>query len=65
MILYLFVMVALVVTTIHLSGWVLSVRLGIMMMVLYFAFLVLALLLDYGVVFGPCVPNLSQFTFQP
>ena len=65
MILSLFVMVALVVTTIHLSGWVLSVRLGIMMMVLYFAFLVLALLLDYGVVFGPCVPNLSQFTFQP
>jgi len=65
MILSLFVMVALVVTTIHLSGWILSVRLGIMMMVLYFLFLVLALLLEYGVVFGPCKPNLSQFTFQP
>jgi len=65
MILSLFIMVALVVTTIHLSGWILSVKLGIMMMILYFAFLVLALLLEFGQIFGPCLPNLNQFNFQP
>ena len=54
MILSLFIMVALVVTTIHVSGWILSVKLGQMMMVLYFIFLVLSLLLEYGVVLGPC-----------
>merc|ERR550537_1112456 len=57
MILSLFIMVALVVTTIHLSGWILSIKLGIMMMVLYFGFLILALLLDYKVIFPDCVPN--------
>ena len=55
MILSLFIMVALVVTTIHLSGWILSVKLGLMMMVLYFGFLILALLLDYKVIFPDCV----------
>jgi len=54
MILSLFVMVALVVTTIHMSGWILSIKLGIMMMVLYFMFLALALLLEFDVLFGPC-----------
>lgn len=54
MILSLFVMVALVVTTIHMSGWVLSVKLGIMMMVLYFMFLALSLLLEFDVILGPC-----------
>jgi Ca2+/Na+ antiporter len=55
MILLLFVMVALVVTTVHLSGWVLSVRLGGCMMGLYFVFLVFALLLDQKVIFPDCV----------
>ena len=63
MILSLFIMVALVVTTIHLSGWILSVKLGLMMMVLYFGFLILALLLDYKVIFPDCVPN-PDITWQ-
>jgi len=54
MILSLFVMVALVVTTIHISGWILSVKLGIMMMVLYGIFLMLCLLLELDILFGPC-----------
>jgi len=57
MILTLFVMVALVVTSIHISGWILSVRLGMCMMTLYFVFLAVALLLDQGVIFGPCTSN--------
>jgi K+-dependent Na+/Ca+ exchanger-like protein len=56
MILLLFVMVALVVTTIHLSGWILSVRLGAAMMGLYGCFLVLALCLDRKVIFPDCIP---------
>merc|ERR1719171_2767734 len=55
MILLLFVMVALVITTIHLTGWVLSIKLGLMMMALYFVFLVFALLLDQKVIFPECV----------
>ena len=54
MILALFVMVALVVTTIHISGWLLSVKLGMAMMVLYFLFLMLSLFLEYEVVLKPC-----------
>jgi K+-dependent Na+/Ca+ exchanger-like protein len=54
MILMLFVMVALVITTIHLSGWVLSVKLGGGMMALYFVFLIISLLLDRGFIFGDC-----------
>ena len=54
MILCLFMMVAAVITTVHLSGWILSVRLGMAMMALYFVFLVIALLLDRGVIFGDC-----------
>merc|ERR1712054_177625 len=45
MILSLFVMVALVITTIHMSGWILSLKLGMMMMGLYLAFLALSLML--------------------
>jgi len=60
MILSLFVMVALVITTIHISGWVLSVRLGIMMMVLYFLFLALSLLLEFDVILGPCGYSLHE-----
>merc|ERR1719152_620471 len=52
MILSLFVMVALVLTTIHIAGWILSVKLGMMMMVLYFLFLVLCLLLEGNVMYG-------------
>jgi K+-dependent Na+/Ca+ exchanger-like protein len=63
MILSLFIMVALVITTIHLSGWILSVKLGIMMMVLYFFFLILSLLLDYKVIFPLCTDNKELFTF--
>jgi len=62
MILLLFVMVALVVTVIHLSGWILSQRLGLAMMGLYFVFLVIALLVDRKVFFGDCDWNLDQFT---
>merc|ERR1712070_439724 len=54
MILCLFIMVALVITTIHMSGWVLSIKLGIMMMVLYSCFLALCLLLEFDVILGPC-----------
>jgi len=54
MILSLFVMVALVVTTIHISGWRLSVKLGGMMMALYGVFLLLCLLLEYDVLLAPC-----------
>ena len=46
MILLLFVMVALVITTVHLSGWVLSVKLGIGMMILYFIFMIFSVMLD-------------------
>jgi len=62
MILMLFVMVALVITLIHLSGWILSVRLGMGMMFLYLIFLVLALLLDREVMFPPCVDN-NPYTY--
>jgi len=54
MILSLFVMVALVLTTIHIAGWILSVKLGMMMMLLYCLFLLLSLLLEYDVLYGPC-----------
>ena len=54
MILLLFVMVASVITIIHICGWKLSVKLGAGMMTLYFLFLVLALLLEYDVIYGPC-----------
>jgi len=54
MILSLFVMVALVITTIHLSGWILSVKLGMMMMGLYCAFLALSLFLEFEVMLAPC-----------
>ena len=54
MILTLFVMVALVITTIHVSGWKLTVKLGAIMMGLYFGFLTLALLLEFDIVLGPC-----------
>jgi len=57
MILSLFVMVALVITTIHISGWVLNIKLGTMMMVLYFLFLALSLLLEFGVILGPCTSS--------
>jgi len=63
MILSLFVMVALVITTIHLSGWILSVKLGMMMMGLYLCFVALSLMLEYGVIFPDCIPNLEQFIF--
>jgi len=54
MILMLFVMVALVITTIHISGWILSVKLGGAMMTLYLLFLILSAMLDRGVIFPPC-----------
>jgi len=60
MILMLFVMVALVVMTIHISGWILSVKLGGAMMTLYLIFMVMALLLDDitgPVLMGPCTPE--------
>jgi len=54
MILMLFVMVALVITLVHLSGWVLSFKLGMGMMGLYFCFLIMSLLLTFKVIFPPC-----------
>jgi len=65
MILLLFVMVALVITTIHLSGWTLSKRLGMAMMGLYFVFLVIALLVDRKVFFPDCKSNLDSFLVYP
>jgi Ca2+/Na+ antiporter len=59
MILLLFIMVALVITTIHISGWILSVKLGLMMMSLYSVFLMLSLLLELDVIFGPCEDTVS------
>lgn len=49
MILLLFIMVALVISTIHISGWRLQVRLGLVMMGLYFVFLTIAMLLEFDV----------------
>jgi sodium/potassium/calcium exchanger 3 len=54
MILALFVMVALVVTSVHYFGWILSIKLGSAMIILYGLFLVLALLLEYEVIYPPC-----------
>ena len=51
MILMLFIMVALVVTTVHISGWKLLRELGYVMMALYFLFMGFSLLLEYGVIF--------------
>ena len=47
-------MVALIVTFIHISGWILSIRLGMIMMALYFVFLMVALMLEFEVIFPPC-----------
>jgi Ca2+/Na+ antiporter len=47
-ILLLFIMVALVITTVHLCGWRLLVRLGYMMMFFYFIFLTISILLEYN-----------------
>merc|ERR1711865_107511 len=52
MCLLLFLMVALVITTVHLCGWRLLIKLGYMMMLFYFAFLAISLLLETGVIFG-------------
>merc|ERR1719198_815296 len=49
MILLLFLMVALVITTVHLSNWRLLIKLGYMMMLLYFIFVAISLLLSFGV----------------
>jgi Ca2+/Na+ antiporter len=51
MILLLFLMVALVITTVHLCGWRLIVKLGYLMMVFYFVFLAISLLLETGQLF--------------
>jgi Ca2+/Na+ antiporter len=48
MVLTLFIMVALVVSTIHYSGWLLTKKLGLIMLVLYMLFLTQSLLLEYG-----------------
>jgi K+-dependent Na+/Ca+ exchanger-like protein len=60
LILSLFVMVALVITTIHLSGWKLTVKLGAMMMVLYFGFVVVGLMLEFGIMFPDCTETLTE-----
>ena len=52
MILLLFLMVALVITTVHLSGWRLLIKLGYMMMLFYFVFLAMSILLELGYIFG-------------
>tara|TARA_B110001452_G_scaffold114443_1_gene94936 strand:+ start:968 stop:3106 length:2139 start_codon:yes stop_codon:yes gene_type:complete len=49
MILLLFLMVALVITTVHLCSWRLLIKLGYMMMLLYFIFVAISLLLSFGV----------------
>ena len=49
MILLLFLMVALVITTVHLCSWRLLIELGYMMMLLYFVFVAISLLLSFGV----------------
>ena len=49
MVLTLFIMVALTVTSIHISGWHLTKRLGYIMMMLYFAFVLLSLGLEYNI----------------
>merc|ERR1712070_1291834 len=49
MILLLFIMVALVISTIHISGWKLQIRLGFIMMALYFVFLAIAMLLEFDI----------------
>jgi Ca2+/Na+ antiporter len=59
MILVLFVMVAAVITLVHLSGWILSVKLGLGMMLLYFRFLMLAIMLDRKDIFPFCEDNMD------
>jgi Ca2+/Na+ antiporter len=57
MILLLFVMVAAVITVIHMGGWILSNKIGYTMMGLYFMFLIVAVLLDPvsgPFIFPPC-----------
>jgi len=54
MILLLFLMVALVITTVHLCGWRLLIKLGYMMMLFYFIFLAVSLLLETGTLFSSC-----------
>lgn len=49
MVLTLFIMVALVVSTIHYSGWLLTKKLGMIMLILYLLFVTQSLLLEYGV----------------
>ena len=41
-------------TSVHLSGWLLSKKLGLFMMFGYFCFLVIALLLDQKFIFPDC-----------
>jgi len=50
MILLLFIMVALVITTIHIEGWRLTYRMGLSMMGYYFIFLTIAMLLEFDVI---------------
>lgn len=52
MILLLFLMVALVITTVHVCSWRLLIKLGYMMMVFYFLFVAISLLLEFGLIFG-------------
>ena len=56
------VAITIVITTIHMSGWILSRKLGIMMMILYFMFLALSLLLEFDVILGPCENTVSTTT---
>ena len=65
MILSLFVMVALVITTVHISGWRLTIRLGLMMMGLYVIYLILSLLLVFGVLYPDCKDSLHSPLLAP
>lgn len=51
MILTLFIMVSMVITTIHWAGWKLTHQLANVMMVLYFIFVAESLLLEFNVLF--------------
>jgi len=54
MILTLFIMVALTIAIIVLSGWKLSMNLAFCMIVLYFAFVIQSLLLEYDIILPEC-----------
>jgi len=54
MVILLFLMVGMTCGSIYISGWKLTVRLGVCMVFMYFVFLTFSVLLEYGVILNQC-----------